>query len=237
MLNVKVAIVGSRGLTVTSEDIKAALAEKGWTPTEVVSGGAVGVDKNAEQYARAYNIPTRVFPVVDRNTGRWIKHPLERNTDIAKYADVVLAFWDGQSKGTMDVVGKAEKFGKPVHVVRKGGEGPKERYDATCSKCGEPAYVPFKPRAGGSPILCASCYYANLEAEAQAAKEASLAGKPLGSLDPLLRMNRVELEQELAKVKAERSKLGPWASRGAIDNLDSRVSFIEKRLKREGRLW
>lgn len=41
-----------------------------------------------------------------------------RNTEMAKFADVLIAFWDGKSKGTRDMINKALKHGLEIHVYR-----------------------------------------------------------------------------------------------------------------------
>ena len=35
--------------------------------------------------------------------------------------------------------------------------GPREMHDATCSECGQPCQVPFKPTEG-KPVYCRECY-------------------------------------------------------------------------------
>lgn len=36
-------------------------------------------------------------------------------------------------------------------------QGPRQMYDATCSKCGKATQVPFQPKAG-RPVFCRDCY-------------------------------------------------------------------------------
>jgi len=43
---------------------------------------------------------------------------LIRNTDIIKSSDLIIAFWDGESKGTLDSINKSEKFKKPIIVIK-----------------------------------------------------------------------------------------------------------------------
>ena len=43
--------------------------------------------------------------------------PLMRNDMIVKYADVVLAFWDGQSRGTAYAIRKCRELNKPCRVL------------------------------------------------------------------------------------------------------------------------
>ena len=45
--------------------------------------------------------------------------PLKRNLQIIDYADCVLAFWDGQSRGTKFVIEHCKAQGKSVRVFLK----------------------------------------------------------------------------------------------------------------------
>lgn len=120
MSSVKVAIVGSRGLTASAEEIRRALADAGWEPSEIISGGAVGVDTSAAQYARAYNIPlVEIRPDYAAFRGNERAAPLARNQTIVNRADVVLAFWDGKSRGTTYTTDYARSVGKPVKIVTR----------------------------------------------------------------------------------------------------------------------
>jgi predicted Rossmann fold nucleotide-binding protein DprA/Smf involved in DNA uptake len=106
----KLAIIGSRTLTV--EGFEAYLPEG---VTEIVSGGAKGVDQQAAAYAMEKQIPLTEFLPDYKAYGRGAPH--KRNQQIADYADMALAFWNGRSKGTMDTVSQFRKQGKPVIVI------------------------------------------------------------------------------------------------------------------------
>lgn len=107
----KVAVIGSRGLTV--DDLGKYLPEN---TTEIVSGGARGVDTSARNYARSHNIKlTEFLPDYDSYGKR---APLLRNLQIIDYADVVLAFWDGESRGTWFVIDNCKKRNVPVRILR-----------------------------------------------------------------------------------------------------------------------
>ena len=88
-----VAIVGSRGLCVT--DLEKYLPEG---VTEIVSGGAKGIDCCAREYALSHDIKLTEYLPEYNKYGR--SAPLKRNISIIKSADLVLAFWDGSSRGT-----------------------------------------------------------------------------------------------------------------------------------------
>ena len=105
----KVAIIGSRGLTV--EDFGPYLPEN---VTEIVSGGAMGIDRCARRYAQQKGIKLTEFLPNYQQFGRGA--PLRRNITIIDYADLVLAFWDGRSRGTQFVIENCKKRNKPLRV-------------------------------------------------------------------------------------------------------------------------
>ena len=106
----KIAIIGSRGLHV--ENFGDYLPEG---VTEIVSGGAKGIDTDAENYARDNNIITTIFLPDYSRYGRGA--PIVRNKQIVDYADEVIAFWDGKSRGTKSVIDYCKKQGKKITVV------------------------------------------------------------------------------------------------------------------------
>lgn len=83
---------------------------------EIVSGGAQGADLMAEQYAHHYKIPAKVFLADWDGLGK--KAGMIRNSRIAEYADEVVAFWDGKSRGTENAIKLFEDKGKAVRIVR-----------------------------------------------------------------------------------------------------------------------
>ncbi len=44
--------------------------------------------------------------------------PLKRNITIIENADMVLAFWDGKSRGTKFTIDKTKQRGIPVQIIR-----------------------------------------------------------------------------------------------------------------------
>lgn len=108
----KVAIVGSR--SISSVDIGGHLAGLGEV-SAIVSGGARGVDTLAAGYARSHGLELIEFLPDYARYGR--RAPLVRNIQIVEAADVVIAFWDGRSRGTAYTIREARKRGKEVRVV------------------------------------------------------------------------------------------------------------------------
>jgi hypothetical protein len=84
------------------------------TNIEVVSGTARGADQLGEKYAteRGYNITK--FPA------DWDKYKKAagyiRNEEMAKYADALIAFWDGNSKGTEHMINLAKKYNLKIRI-------------------------------------------------------------------------------------------------------------------------
>lgn len=109
----RVAIVGSREWKDARRvfDYVYSLPEN----TEIVSGGARGVDSYAEYAAKERGLACKVF-YADWNThGK--SAGMRRNAEIVEYADIVTAFWDGVSRGTANTIKRARKAGKPVEVI------------------------------------------------------------------------------------------------------------------------
>ena len=106
----KVAVVGSRVLTVN--DLGKYLPEE---TTEIISGGAKGIDACAREYALAHGIKLTEFKPDYARYGRKIA-PLKRNITIIENADIVIAFWDGKSSGTKFVIENSRSLGVEVKV-------------------------------------------------------------------------------------------------------------------------
>jgi YspA, cpYpsA-related SLOG family len=109
----KIAIVGSRDYP----DLGAVVRfVKGLPPgTVVVSGGARGVDRTAEQAARAAGFEVLIFPADWEKHGRMAG--FKRNVQIVNASDEVVAFWDLRSHGTKHTLDFAKSVGKPVKII------------------------------------------------------------------------------------------------------------------------
>lgn len=86
---------------------------------EIVSGACSGADKLGERYAHEHNIPVKQFPAnwsLGRKAG-----PL-RNEQMAVYANALVAFWDGKSRGTADMIRRAYANNLKVKIVYIKGE-------------------------------------------------------------------------------------------------------------------
>jgi hypothetical protein len=105
----KIAVVGSRGLIV--RDLENYLPAE---TTEIVSGGARGVDICARMYAKQKGLLLKEFLPDYEQYGKIA--PLMRNLEIIDYADEVYAFWDGTSRGTKFVIENCRRKKKKVHI-------------------------------------------------------------------------------------------------------------------------
>lgn len=110
----KVIIAGSREITDASV-VADAIAASGFEVTEVVSGTARGVDRLGEAWARARKIPIKPFPADWNQLGK--AAGVLRNAEMAKYADALVAIWDGESPGTKNMIDEATSRGLRVHVT------------------------------------------------------------------------------------------------------------------------
>ena len=107
----KVIIAGSRDL---HGPVNLAVSNSCYEITEVVSGGAHGIDKAGEQWAEVSGIPIKQFLADWENHGK--AAGIYRNIDMAEYADALIAIWDGKSKGTLHMINSMVNKKKPVFV-------------------------------------------------------------------------------------------------------------------------
>jgi hypothetical protein len=113
-----VAIIGSRDYTRLTDvdDVIANMpvGDEDWCVSEVISGGARGVDRRAAVMAKRRGIPVReIEPDPDLVQRFGFRHAaLTRNREIVEQADVVHAFWDRDSTGTSNAIAHAIVAGK-----------------------------------------------------------------------------------------------------------------------------
>jgi hypothetical protein len=93
-----------------------AVKASGFTIGTVVSGRAKGVDSLGERWAEEHGVTVKPFPA------DWDKYKraagIVRNREMAKYADALVAVWDGKSRGTGDMIKHAREKGLLVYVHR-----------------------------------------------------------------------------------------------------------------------
>lgn len=115
---VKTIIAGGRDIDSVAI-VRQAIKSCPWSITEVVSGMAPGADTIGKQLSEQYGIPVKCFPA------DWKKHgkaagPI-RNGEMAAYAEALIAVWDGESRGTGDMLSQAHEAGLmcyTFHVYR-----------------------------------------------------------------------------------------------------------------------
>lgn len=81
---------------------------------EIVSGAYKGADLLGERYAAERHHPIKQFPADWRQYGK--SAGLKRNAVKAAYAEMLIAFWDGKSKGTKHMIELATQAGLIVKV-------------------------------------------------------------------------------------------------------------------------
>lgn len=82
---------------------------------QIISGTARGVDILGERYAREREYHIMRFPPDWKSHGR-AAGPI-RNRKMAEYADALIAFWDGKSKGTKNMIDEAKSKGLKIKVI------------------------------------------------------------------------------------------------------------------------
>jgi hypothetical protein len=115
----RVAVVGSRTFN-DKHRLYEVLTKNRDRIKLVISGGAQGADSLAVAWATDYGIPYLVYPALwrDPDTGVFNRGAgMKRNRRIVEQCDVVIAFWDGASKGTAFTIELAKQLNKPVKIV------------------------------------------------------------------------------------------------------------------------
>jgi hypothetical protein len=97
---------------------------------EIISGEASGADKLGEQYSEENNLKLKTFPANwnDFSEPCKIKYRKNgskynalaghvRNQKMADYADALIAFWDGSSTGTKDMIDRAKKSNLIIRII------------------------------------------------------------------------------------------------------------------------
>lgn len=82
---------------------------------QIVSGAARGVDQTGEKYAASRGLDCIRFPADWEKYGK--RAGYLRNEQMAENADALVAFWDGQSRGTKHMIEIAKTRGLPVRIV------------------------------------------------------------------------------------------------------------------------
>lgn len=82
----------------------------------VLCGMAKGRDMAGKRYAEQRRFHVRYFPADWQQYGR--RAGIVRNELMAQNADALVAFWDGSSRGTKNMIETAQRYGLAVRVIR-----------------------------------------------------------------------------------------------------------------------
>lgn len=130
-MGIKLCISGSRSIKDYSILLKAMEFAKIIPEDidEIVEGGAQGVDRLAQRYAKEnglklttmialwHNLEAKPCVVGENLYGKYNKlagH--NRNKEMAKYADLVLCIWNGSSTGTLNMIETTKELGKEIII-------------------------------------------------------------------------------------------------------------------------
>lgn len=108
----KVIVAGSRDIDDWAI-VHRAIGASGFKFSEMVTGGARGVDTNAESLAQLHGMPSKVFQA------DWVTYGKRagsiRNAKMAAYADALIAI-PGAGPGTWNMIDQMKALGKPVYI-------------------------------------------------------------------------------------------------------------------------
>lgn len=122
----KVIVAGSREIF-DYNLVKQEIEKCPWEITEIVQGGARGVDSCAFSYAVMNGIKVIEFSALWNEFGKYAG--IERNIRMSQYGDCLLAIWDGESYGTANMINLMLELEKPTKIViveKSGSKKPKE---------------------------------------------------------------------------------------------------------------
>ena len=103
----KTIIAGSRKIT-DYNVLEEAIASSGFHVSEVISGGAKGVDSLGEWYATKNNLPLTIIKAQWDRYGR--SAGFIRNEAMAMEGEALIAVWDAESRGTANMISLARKY-------------------------------------------------------------------------------------------------------------------------------
>lgn len=82
----------------------------------IISGTCRGADLLGEQYARENNLPVYRYPANWKEYGKTAGYL--RNRKMAEEADALVAFWDGKSRGTANMITLARGRQLQIRIIR-----------------------------------------------------------------------------------------------------------------------
>ena len=113
----KIAIIGSR--TFTNYELFKLKCDNILSNSKsitIISGGAKGTDRLAEKYAAEKSIPILIY------RANWDLHGksagMKRNMLMLNDCTHVIAFWDGNSPGTLHMINQTRINGKKIRIIK-----------------------------------------------------------------------------------------------------------------------
>ena len=128
MKELRIIIAGSRDfndyklLKTSMRDILKNISLDDINKIKIISGTARGADQLGERFAKQFKLEVVKFPADWNRFGK--RAGYIRNEEMAKYSvkddnyGMLVAFWDGKSRGTKHMIDLAKKHGVEIHVVR-----------------------------------------------------------------------------------------------------------------------
>lgn len=125
MREARIIVAGSRDFSdygLLKKKMLNIIAEHEYENIKIVSGTARGADRLGEWFAEEFNYDIVRFPAAWDRFGK--RAGYIRNEEMAKYAiaddnqGVLVAFWDGKSRGTKHMIDLADKHGLEVIIVK-----------------------------------------------------------------------------------------------------------------------
>lgn len=114
----RVIVAGSRSFrdyNFLEEKLKTILKNR-MPYVEIVNGLAEGADRLGGVFADHHGLPQKKFAADWDNLGK--AAGILRNEDMGRYADALVAFWNGESRGTAHMIDFATKNNLAVKVIR-----------------------------------------------------------------------------------------------------------------------
>ena len=127
MQELRIIIAGSRDfndyelLKISIRDILKKTSLESINKIKIISGNARGADQLGERFAKQFELEVVKFVAKWDIFGK--RAGYIRNEEMAKYAiqgsnyGMLVAFWNGESKGTKHMIDLAKKYGLEVHVI------------------------------------------------------------------------------------------------------------------------
>jgi hypothetical protein len=115
---IKVIIAGSRTFDdydLLFEKCSQILEDYDSVAVEIVSGNARGADRLGERFAKEKGFALTLFPADWNKFGKSAGYI--RNKEMAEYADILIVFWDGVSKGTEHMIDLAGKYNLKITKI------------------------------------------------------------------------------------------------------------------------